>query len=59
MAEICVRVLDGFGMPIEWALGIVVLIFNWKGDIRNCSSYRAVKFLQYGVKVVVKVLGKM
>ena len=28
MAEICQRVLDGLGMPVEWALGIVVLIFR-------------------------------
>ena len=37
MAEICRRVLDGFGMPAEWALSIVDPIFNGTGDIRNCS----------------------
>ena len=37
MAEICQNVLDGFGKPAEWALGIVVSIFKGKGDIRNCS----------------------
>ena len=25
------------GMPVEWALGIVVPIFKGKGDIRYCS----------------------
>ena len=39
MAEICQKVLNGFGMPAEWALGIVVPIFNRKSDIRNCSCY--------------------
>ena len=39
MAEICHRVLDGFGMPVEWALSIVVPIFNGKVYIRNCSCY--------------------
>ena len=39
MAEICQRVLDGFGMPVEWALSIVVSIFMGKGDIRKCSCY--------------------
>ena len=34
-----VRVIDGFGMPVEWALSIVVPIFNGKGNIRNCSYY--------------------
>ena len=52
MSEICQKVLDGFGVPDEWALSIVVPIFKGKGDIRNCSCYRAVKLLEYGVKVV-------
>ena len=39
MAEICQKVLEGFGMPAEWALSLVVLIFKWKGDIRNCNCY--------------------
>ena len=26
MAEICQKILDGFGMPVEWALSIVVPI---------------------------------
>ena len=28
MAEICQKVLDGFGIPAEWALSIVVPIFK-------------------------------
>ena len=42
MAEMCQKVLDGFGMPVEWVLSIVVPIFKGKGDIRNCSCYVAV-----------------
>ena len=34
MDEICQRVLDGFVIPVEWALGIVVAIFIGKVDIR-------------------------
>ena len=41
MAEICKEVLDGFGMPAEWALSIVVPIFKRKSDIRNCCCYGA------------------
>ena len=37
MAEICKRIQDGFGIPAELALSIVVPIFKWKGDIRSCS----------------------
>ena len=39
MAEIYQKVLDGFGMPVEWALSIVVPVFMGRGDIRNCSCY--------------------
>ena len=30
-----------------------------KGDIRNCSCYRAVKLLQYAMKVVERVYEKI
>ena len=56
MDEICLKVLDGFGMPIEWALSIVVAIFKGNDDIRNCSCYRAVKLLEHGIKVAERVL---
>ena len=43
-------------MPVEWALSIVVPVFKGKGDIRNCSCYRAVKLLEHegGGKCVKK-----
>ena len=55
MAEICQKVLDGFGMPAEWALSILVTIFK-KGDIRNCICYRTVMLLEHGMKMVERVL---
>ena len=56
MAEICQRVLDGFGMPVEWTLSIVVPIFMGKGNIRKYSRYGAVKLLEHRMKVVERVL---
>ena len=58
MAEICQKVLDGFEMPAEWALRIVVKIFKGKGDIMNCSCHRAVKLLEHGMKVVDRMFEK-
>ena len=58
MAEICQRVLDGFGMSAEWALSIVVPIFKGNVNIWNCSRCRGVKFLEHGMKVVGRVLEK-
>ena len=45
-------------MPVEWALCIVVPIFKGKGEIRNCSCYRAVKHLEHETKSVERVLEK-
>ena len=39
-------------MPAEWALSIVVPIFKWKGDKRNCICFTAVS------AVVERVLEK-
>ena len=58
MGKICQRDLDGFVMPVEWALCIVALICKRKNDIRYCSYYRAVKILEHGMKVVETVLEK-
>ena len=58
MVEICQRVLDGFGIPAEWSLSIVVQIFKGKGDIWKSSCYRTMKLLEHGLKVVERVLGK-
>ena len=33
MAEKCQKVLDGFDMPVEWALSIVAQIF--KGNVTS------------------------
>ena len=46
------------GMPVVWALRIVVPIFKEKGDIRNCSCHRAVMLFENRMKVVETVLGK-
>ena len=54
MAEICQKVLEGFGMQAEWGLSIVVPIFKGMDDIRNCCYYRAVKLLEHGMKGVKK-----
>ena len=41
-------------MPVEWALSI----FMGKGDIWNCSRYRAVKLHEHGMRMVEKVFEK-
>ena len=56
MMKLCQDVLDGRGMPDEWALSIVVPIFKGKGDVLSCGSYRGVKLMEHVMKVVERVL---
>ena len=58
MAEICQRVLNIYEIPVEWTLIIVIPIFKGKDDIQNCSCYLALRLLEYGMKVVERVLDK-
>ena len=58
MTEISMRVIGGFVMPVEWALSKMIPIFKGKGNVRNCSCYRAVKLLEHDMKVVKRVLEK-
>ena len=51
-------VIDGYGMPVEWALSRVAPTFKGTGDIKNSSCNRAVKPLEHEMKVVERVLEK-
>jgi hypothetical protein len=58
MVELCQGVLDGRGMPDEWALSVVIPIFKGKGDTMSCGAYRGVKLLEHAMKIVERVLEK-
>ena len=58
MVELCQRVLDGKGMPDEWALSVVIPIFKGRGDAMSCGAYRGVKLLEHAMKIVERVLEK-
>ena len=53
---LCQRVLDGRGMPEEWAWSVVIPIFKGKGDVKGCGAYRGVKLLKHAMKIVERVL---
>ena len=56
MLQLCQRVLDEKGIPNEWKTSVVVPIFKGKGDVMNCGSYRRVKLLEHGMKIIERVL---
>ena len=55
MVELCQGVLDGRGMPDDWALSVVP-IFKGKGDAMSYMAYRGVKLVEHAIKIVEKVL---
>ena len=56
MVELCQSVLDGRGMPDEWALSVVVPIFKGKGDAKSYGEYGGVKLIEHAMKSVEKLL---
>ena len=45
-------------MPIDWKLSTLIPIYKGKGSVMECGSYRGVKLLEHGMKVVERVLEK-
>ena len=56
MLQLCQRVLDGKEISDEWKTCVVVPIFKGKGDVMNFGSYRGVKLLEHGMKIIERVL---
>ena len=56
MVELCQRVFVGKEMPNECQTSVLVPIF--KGDVRNCNTYRGVKLLEHATKIIERVLEK-
>ena len=59
LIELCHRILDGKGMPEDWAISVAIPIFKVKGNIMNFSMHRGVNLLEHAMKIVEKVLEKI
>ena len=58
MTELCNQVIREGAIPREWELSTLIPIFKGKDDPMKCSSYRTVKLLEHGMKVLEEVLEK-
>ena len=56
LTELCNQVVRERAIPREWELSTFIPIFKGKGDPMECGSYRAVKLLEHGMKVLEGVL---
>ena len=52
------RILDGKGMPADWAMSTAILVSKGKGDIIDCGVYCGIKQIEHITKVVEKALEK-
>jgi len=43
-------------IPEDWALSVLVPVFKGKGDPLSCGSYRPIKLMEHGMKVMERVL---
>ena len=56
--QIANEILNGMAMPHDWRMSTVVPIYKKKGSVMDCASYRGVKLLEHGMKVVERLLEK-
>ena len=57
--QIANKILDGKDMPHDWRTSKVVPIYKKKASVMDCASYRGVKLLEHGMKVVERLLEKV
>ena len=50
MVVLCQGVLDGRGIPDDWAPSVVVPILRGRGDAMNCIAYKGVKLLEHAIE---------
>jgi hypothetical protein len=58
LKTICNRILNGEGIPQDWKESVLIPLYKGKGDVRECGSYRGVKLLEHGLKVLERILDK-
>ena len=56
--QIANEILNGINMLHDWRISTVVPIYKKKGSVMDCASYRGVKLLEHGMKVVERLLEK-
>ena len=56
ITDLCNDIIDEGCIPSDWKRSILVPVFKGKGDPMECGSYRAIKLLDQGMKVMERVL---
>lgn len=56
--QVANEIMQGKSMPEDWKQSTLVPIYKGKGSVMECGSYRGVKLLEHGMKLVERVLEK-
>jgi len=56
VAEVCRQVWRQGEIPADWQASVVVPVYKSRGDPLVCGSYRPVKLLEHGMKVMERIL---
>ena len=56
MTDVCNKILSGSCVPEDWTNSILVPLYKGKGDPKDCGSYRGIKLLEHGMKVMERIL---
>ena len=58
MTDLCNSIIAEGRIPTDWTKSTLVPLYKGKGDPLECGSYRAIKLLEQGMKVMERVLEK-
>ena len=58
LIELCQRILDGNGMPADWAMSGAIHILEGEGYIMTCGMHWDVKSLENAMKIIENVFDK-
>ena len=58
MTDLCNSIIAEGRIPTDWTKSTLVPLYKGKGDPLECGSYRAIKLLEQGMKVLERVLEK-
>ena len=56
MKDICNKILNEESIPEDWKNSVLVPLYKGKGDPKECGSYRGIKLLEHGMKIMERVL---
>ena len=56
LLSICQEFWNTAVMPKDWCSSTTVPLYKGKGDPLNCASYRGIRLLEHGLKIIEKVI---